>query len=104
MIDSIVETVAVEVTLVSCEMVRGRGSLQCLATARIRLADVEITVAGIQLHTNTVSGRRTIHAPQYRGADQRWWPAVRLPDAVLLAIGDACDEAADPRGSANVPV
>ena len=85
--DDDVSNVPVEVRLLRVQPVIGRGTLKWLFDVQIDIQGVEIEVRGFQ-------GRETasaisIRAPQFRGGDGRWLPALILPDNVMSAIGDA---------------
>jgi hypothetical protein len=85
--DDDVSNVPVEVRLLRVQRVTGRGTLKWLFDVQIDIQGVEIEVRGFQGRElpATISTR----APQFRGGDGRWLPALILPDAIMSAIGDA---------------
>ena len=85
--DDDVSNVPVEVRLLRVQKVTGRGTLKCLFDVQIDIQGVEIEVRGFQ--GRELRGAISIRAPQFRGGDGRWLPALILPDAVMTAIGDA---------------
>jgi hypothetical protein len=85
--DDDVSRVPVEVRVLRVQRVTGRGTLKWLFDVQIDIQGVEIEVRGFQ-------GRETasaisIRAPQFRGGDGRWLPALILPDSIMSTIGDA---------------
>jgi hypothetical protein len=86
--DDDVSSVPVEVRLLRVQRVTGRGTLKWLFDAQIDVQGVEIEVRGFQ-GRETARGGISIRAPQFRGGDGRWLPAVILPPTVMSAIGDA---------------
>jgi hypothetical protein len=86
--DDDVFNVPVEVRLLRVQPVIGRGTLKWLFDVQIDIQGVEIEVRGFQ-GRETARGGVSIHAPEFRGSDGRWLPALILPDNVMSAIGDA---------------
>ena len=85
--DDDVSNVPVEVRLLRVQPVIGRGTLKWLFDVQIDIQGVEIDVRGFQGRERR--GAISIRAPQFRGGDGRWLPALILPDNVMSAIGDA---------------
>lgn len=83
-----VSNVPVEVRLLRVQQVTGRGTLKWLFEAQIDIQGVEIEVRGFQ-GRETARGGISIHAPQFRGGDGRWLPALILPPGIMSALGDA---------------
>ena len=79
--------VPVEVRLLRVQPVIGRGTLKWLFDVQIDIQGVEIEVRGFQGRERR--GAISIRAPQFRGGDGRWLPALILPDGIMAAIGDA---------------
>jgi hypothetical protein len=86
--DDDVSRVPVKVTLLGVQRVTGRGTLKWLFDVQLDIHGVEIEVRGFQ-GRETVRGAVSIRAPQFRGGDGRWLPALILPDGTMSAIGDA---------------
>jgi hypothetical protein len=86
--DDDVSNVPVEVRLLRVQPVIGRGTLKWLFDVQIDIQGVEIEVRGFQ-GRETARGGVSIRAPEFRGSDGRWLPALILPPSVISAIGDA---------------
>lgn len=85
--DDDVSSVPVEVRLLRVQRVNGRGTLKCLFDVQIDIQGVEIEVRGFQ--GRELREAISIRAPQFRGGDGRWLPALILPDSIMSTIGDA---------------
>jgi hypothetical protein len=85
--DDDVSSVPVEVRLLRVQRVTGRGTLKWLFDVQIEIQGVEFEVRGFQ-GRDTASAIST-RAPQFRGGDGRWLPALIVPDSIMTAIGDA---------------
>jgi hypothetical protein len=85
--DDDVSSVPVEVRLLRVQRVTGRGTLKCLFDVQIDIQGVEIEVRGFQGRESAT--KISFRAPQFRGGDGRWLPALILPDSIMTAIGDA---------------
>ena len=86
--DDDVSRVPVEVRVLRVQRVTGRGTLKWLFDVQIDIQGVEIEVRGFQ-GRETASEAISIRAPQFRGGDGRWLPALILPDSIMSTIGDA---------------
>jgi hypothetical protein len=86
--DDDVSSVPVEVRLLRVQRVTGRGTLKWLFDVQIEIQGVEFEVRGFQGRETARRGI-SIRAPQFRGGDGRWLPALIVPDSIMTAIGDA---------------
>jgi hypothetical protein len=86
--DDDVSSVPVEVRLLRVQSVAGRGTLKWLFDVLIDVQGIEFRVFGFQ-GRESVRRAISIGAPQFRGGDGRWLPALDLPPSILSAIGDA---------------
>jgi hypothetical protein len=86
--DDDVSRVPVEVRLLRVQRVTGRGTLKWLFDVQIDIHGVEFEVRGFQ-GRETARGAISTRAPQFRGGDGRWLPALVIPDSITTAIGDA---------------
>jgi hypothetical protein len=86
--DDDVSSLPVEVRLQRVQPVTGRGTLKWLFDVQIDIQGVEIEVRGFQ-GRDTTRGGISIRAPQFRGGDGKWLPALILPPSIMSAIGDA---------------
>jgi hypothetical protein len=86
--DDDVSRVPVEVRLLRVQRVTGRGTLKWLFDVQIDIHGVEFEVRGFQ-GRETARGAISTRAPQFRGGDGRWLPALIIPDSIMTAIGDA---------------
>ena len=77
----------VEVTLTQVDRVHGRGELIALLAADVVIAGVPLQLQGIQVRRDRIGLK--MRAPEFRGSDGRWWPAVVLPGEVMQALLDA---------------
>lgn len=85
--DEDVSNVPVEVRLLGVQHVAGRGTLKWLFDAQIDIQGVVIEVRGFQ--GRELRRAISIRAPQFRGGDGKWLPALILPPAIMSALGDA---------------
>jgi hypothetical protein len=86
--DDDVSNMPVEVRLLGVQQVTGRGALKWLFNVQIDIQGVEIEARGFQ-GRETARGGISIRAPQFRGGDGRWLPALILPPSIMSAVGDA---------------
>ena len=86
--DDDVSNVPVEIRLLRVQPVIGRGTLKWLFDVQIDIQGVEIEVRGFQGRETAREGV-SIRAPQFRGGDGKWLPALILPPSIMSAIGDA---------------
>jgi hypothetical protein len=86
--DDDVSRVQAEVQLLRVQRVTGHGTLKWLFDVQIEIQGVEFEVRGFQ-GRESAGGAISIRAPQFRGGDGRWVPALIVPDSIMTAIGDA---------------
>lgn len=65
----------------------GAAPSSWLFNAQIDIQGVEIEVPGFQ-GRETARGGISIRAPQFRGGDGTWLPALKLPPSIMSALGD----------------
>jgi hypothetical protein len=79
-------TVSVSFSVTSLQRLRAAGNPRALATAKVNLGGIELTLSGIEV-VRTSNGKLQARAPRYRTQTGVWAPAVTLPDELERAIG-----------------
>jgi len=81
------DTAPVTVDLIQVDRTPGRGSLIALAVAEVDVGGLVFRLQGVPVR-RAPGGRIGVAEPHTRGPDGAWYPAVFLPDAVLLTLGE----------------
>ena len=80
------DTVTVSIQVIGVERVNA-GRLVALATVRVAVIDVEMTIQGVQV-TRQPTGMLMVDAPRFRGPGGEGAPAVTLAPELKEAIAN----------------
>jgi stage V sporulation protein G len=89
-------TMTVTITVLDLVPMRGANNLLALADVEVLVADIPLTIYGIQVRAN--AKQSSIHLPCYRAPDGKWKAAVGIPDEVRDAIASLIQDEAIERG------